>query len=122
VAVRAIRGAITVTEDSAIAIQSAVNELLGTIEAKNTEVLELTEIVSVIFSVTRDLKQAFPAATARKRQGWQEVPLLDVQQMHVEQGLSRCIRCLIQFNTSSPHPKVHHIYLREAKGLRPDWS
>ncbi len=119
--VRAIRGATTVTYDSTISIQEAVDELLGTIEAKNRDVLHLPEVISVIFSVTPDLQRVFPAAIARKRPGWQEIPLLDVQQMYVEHGLPKCIRCLIQFNITDPSLKVHHVYLRKAKGLRPDW-
>ncbi len=116
--VRAIRGATTVTENSAIAIREAVTELLDELEAWNQ--LDLDEIVSVTFSVTRDLDVLFPAAVARERPGWANVPLLDVQQMHVVGSLERCIRCLIHFNTPTPHPAIYHPYLRGAIVLRPD--
>ena len=118
--VRAIRGATTVDNDSTSAIQVAVNELLQAIEAQNQEVLDLSEVVSVIFSVTDDLKAVFPAAIARQRPGWQSIPLLDVQHMQVQDGLPQCIRCLIQFNTPCPVAAIHHVYLKEAKILRPD--
>jgi len=116
--VRAIRGATTVDENSAIAIRSAVTELLDELETWNE--LDLDEIVSVTFSVTRDLDALFPAAVARERTGWANVPLLDVQQMHVNGSLERCIRFLIHFNTPRPKSPIYHPYLRGAIVLRPD--
>ncbi|MFZ9738303.1 MAG: chorismate mutase [Prochlorotrichaceae cyanobacterium] len=118
--VRAIRGATTVSENSAEAIREAVQELLDELEACNT--LDLDEIVSVTFSVTQDLDALFPASVARSRPGWNNVPLLDVQQMHVAGSLERCIRLLIHFNTPDPLCVIHHPYLRRAKALRPDWN
>jgi len=118
--VRAIRGATTASENSAEAIQEAVTELLDNLEAYNP--LDPEEIVSVTFSVTRDLDALFPAAIARQRADWNNVPLLDVQQMHVEGDLKYCIRCLIHFNTLNPDVEIHHAYLRQAEILRPDWS
>ncbi len=117
--VRAIRGAITASENSVEAIREAVNGLLDELEAHNQ--LDSSEIISVTFSATRDLDAVFPAAIARERPYWSNVPLLDVQQMHVEGGLERCIRLLLHFNTSDPHIKIYHPYLRQAKSLRPDW-
>lgn len=116
--VRAIRGATTVHENSVAEVRAAVHELLDAIEAGNR--LDLAEVVSVTFSVTRDLDCVFPAAIARERPTWQSVPLLDLQQMHVEGGLPCCIRCLIHFNTPEPSSAIQHVYLRHASGLRPD--
>lgn len=118
--VRAIRGATTARENSVAAIREAVNELLDALEAHNQ--LEPTDIISVIFSVTRDLDAVFPAKIARERPHWNNVPLLDVQHMHVDGSLERCIRLLVQFNTPNPHIKIYHPYLRGAKRLRPDLS
>lgn len=118
--IRAIRGATTVTDNSIDAIREAVHELLNELEARNH--LEMEEIVSVTFSVTKDLDAIFPAAIARERPHWSQVPLLDVQQMHVKGSLPRCIRFLIHFNTSNPNVEIHHPYLRHAKNLRPDWT
>ncbi len=115
--VRAIRGATTVSDNSVAAIREAVDELLDELEAHNA--IDPDEIVSATFSVTRDLDAIFPAAIARER--WQNVPLLDVQQMHVEGSLARCIRFLIHINTPDPAPTIHHPYLRGARQLRPDW-
>ena len=118
--VRAIRGATTATDNSVIAIREAVNELLDALEAYNQ--LDLEEVVSVTFSVTQDLDAAFPASIARERPNWDQIPLLDVQQMHVPQDLQYCIRCLVHFNTPQPKAAVYHPYLRQAQNLRPDWS
>lgn len=118
--VRAIRGATTASENSVEAIREAVTELLDELERQNP--IDPDDIVSATFSATRDLDAIFPAAIARERPHWQNVPLLDVQQMHVEGSLERCIRCLIHVNTPDPYGKIHHPYLRQAKSLRPDWG
>ncbi|MBD1848936.1 chorismate mutase [Leptolyngbya sp. FACHB-711] len=118
--VRAIRGATTVSENTVEAIREAVAELLDELERQNP--IDPDDIISATFSVTRDLDAIFPASVARQRPHWQDVPLLDVQQMHVEGSLERCIRFLIHINTPDPFVKIHHPYLRQAKYLRPDWS
>lgn len=118
--VRAIRGATTASENTVEAIREAVSELLDELEAHNQ--LDPDEIVSATFTVTKDLDAIFPAAIARERAHWSNVPLIDVQQMHVEGSLERCIRFLIHFNTPDPNVKIYHPYLRHAKNLRPDWS
>ncbi len=117
---RAIRGATTATENTVEAITEAVTELLEETETRNQ--LDPTEIVSVTFSVTRDLDAIFPAAIARHRPYWDNVPMLDVQQMHVVGSLQRCIRFLILVNIPTNQNKVCHTYLREAQNLRPDWN
>ncbi|MBD1823931.1 chorismate mutase [Cyanobacteria bacterium FACHB-DQ100] len=118
--VRAIRGATTASENTIEAIREAVIELLDELETCNQ--LDPEEIVSATFTVTKDLDAIFPAAIARERSHWANVPLIDVQQMHVQGSLERCIRFLIHFNTPDPDVKIHHPYLRQAKNLRPDWA
>lgn len=116
--VRGIRGATTVTENTAAAMATAINELLDEIEAHN--LFKPEDIVCVFFTVTADLDAMFPAAAARKRPGWNHVPLIDLQQMHVAGSLERCIRVLVQVNTLLPHSAITHCYLRQARTLRPD--
>ncbi|MDJ1183538.1 chorismate mutase [Roseofilum casamattae] len=116
--VRAIRGATTVEENTIEAIREAVTELLDELDRKNQ--LAPDRLISVTFSVTRDLDAIFPAAIARARPGWDRVPLLDVQQMHVEGALPRCIRFLIHASVPADHFVAYHPYLRGAKQLRPD--
>ncbi len=117
--VRAIRGATTVPENSAAAIREAVTELLDELESHNR--IDPRQIVSLTFSVTKDLDAIFPASVARERPGWGDVPLLDVQQMYVVGSLERCIRLLLHINSETLDETVYHPYLRQAKQLRPDW-
>jgi chorismate mutase len=117
--VRAIRGATTASDNSVEAIREVVRELLDELEARNHLDPEL--IISATFSVTRDLDAVFPAAIARERPRWCNVPLLDVQQMYVKGSLERCIRFLIHVNWPA-HVEMYHPYLRGAQNLRPDWS
>ena len=116
--VRGIRGATTVTENTVAAMSNAVHELLTEIEAHN--LFQPQDIVCVFFTVTADLDAIFPAAVARKRPGWDHVPLIDLQQMHVQGSLERCIRVLLQVNTIQPQSAIVHRYLRQAQFLRPD--
>nr|WP_202895396.1 chorismate mutase [Iningainema tapete] len=116
---QAVRGATTVPENTVEAIEEAVTELLDELEKRNQ--LHPTDMISVTFTVTKDLDAVFPAAIARQRPFWDNVALLDVQQMHVEGSLERCIRFLVHVYLPASTP-IHHIYLRQAKNLRPDWS
>ena len=113
--VRAIRGATTVEMNTTDAIRSATQELLDAIEDRN--LFDPTEIVSVTFSVTRDIDAQFPAAIARERANWDNVPLLDVQQMYVQGSLERCIRILLHLNSPLPQAAMQHVYLRGARHL-----
>ncbi|MEH1834773.1 MAG: chorismate mutase [Nostoc sp.] len=116
---RAIRGATTVSENTVEAMREVVTELLNELENRNQ--FQPRNMISVTFSVTRDLDAIFPAAIARARPGWDNVAMLDVQQMHVEGSLQRCIRFLIHAYLPAS-ASIHHIYLRNAANLRPDWS
>lgn len=118
--VRAIRGAITVSANTVKDIEEAVTELLNELETRNQ--FDPDQIISATFSVTRDLDAIFPAAIARSRLHWDNVALLDVQQMYVKGSLERCIRFLIHIYLPVSQTKIHHPYLRLAKNLRPDWS
>ncbi|MFN7246228.1 MAG: chorismate mutase [Microcystis sp.] len=118
--VRAIRGATTVTVNTIEAIREAVTELLEAIEIHNS--LDPDDIVSIIFTATQDLDAIFPAAIARERPHWQNVPLLDVQQMQVAGSLEKCIRVILHVNTPKLQSEMQHVYLQGAKNLRPDWQ
>lgn len=118
--VRAIRGATTAASNTIRDIREAVIELLDEIESHNQ--VRPDNVVSVIFTATRDLDAIFPAAIARERPYWNQIPLLDLQQMHVKNSLERCIRVLIYIDVVNPHQEITHVYLRNAKNLRPDIS
>ncbi|MEX1317490.1 MAG: chorismate mutase [Synechococcaceae cyanobacterium] len=114
---RALRGATTASANTSAAIDEAVAELMEVLVDRND--LDGDRVVSVTFSVTADLNACFPAAIARRRPGWEQVALLDCQQMAVAGDLPRCIRLLahawMQADRQACHP-----YLREASRLRPD--
>ena len=116
---RGLRGATTSSDNTAASIKDAVSELVDALMEQNQ--LQPSQLVSVTFSVTTDLDACFPAATARHREGWDAVALLDVQQMAVHGDLARCIRLLAHAWIPEDRP-VHHPYLRGATRLRPDRS
>lgn len=114
---RALRGATTAEENSREAITDAVTELIDVLVERNG--LEGSHLLSVTFSVTRDLDACFPAAIARQRPDWAAVALLDCQQMAVVGDLPRCIRLLAHAWLATGR-EVFHPYLRGASCLRPD--
>jgi chorismate mutase len=117
-AVRGIRGAITVDRDEKENVLSATRELLGDIFKANPE-LEVKDMASAIFTVTEDIASAFPALAARQI-GWDHVPMMCAREIPVPDSLPLCIRVLIQWNTSQRQDEIRHVYLRGAEKLRPD--
>ncbi len=116
--VRAIRGAITVEENSRDAIEEATLLLLMEIIQKNG--LETENIISAFFTLTRDLDAGFPASAARKLPGWDSVPMLCAGEVVVKNQLPMCIRVMIHCHTSVTAGEIRHVYLRKAASLRPD--
>jgi chorismate mutase len=114
---RGVRGAITVEQNDHGTICESVVELLTEIVAANK--IETEDMGAIIFSSTPDLNAAFPALGARKM-GWNEVPLFGTQEIDNPDGLPRCIRVLILWNTELPQSDIKHIYLRDAVALRQD--
>ena len=114
---RAIRGAVTVPENSRTAIFEATRALLQSLVDANS--LQAEEVVSATFSVTPDLDQAYPAEAAREM-GWIDAALMCLQEMQVEGGLNYCIRVRVLWETEQPQSAVAHQYLRGAAKLRPD--
>ncbi len=116
-AVRGIRGAINVQQNSETEIISATRELLlGMLETNH---LSQEQIISIFFTLTPDLNAAFPAAAAREL-GWSDVPLLGAVEVDVPGAMPFCIRVLMHVNTGLGRHEVKHLYLREARKLRAD--
>lgn len=82
--IKAIRGAITCTENTAESISENTCLLLQEMMAAND--LQKEQLIQVIFSATRDLTAAYPAKFARTL-GWTDVPLFCVQEMAVDGSL-----------------------------------
>jgi chorismate mutase len=114
---RGIRGATTVPENSAEAILEATRELLEQVIRENG--VREQDVASVTFSATADLDAVYPAVAARQM-GWTRTPLFCVQEMSVVGSLPRCIRILVHWNTALPLEEICHVYLHEARTLRPD--
>lgn len=117
-AVRGVRGAITVEIDKAEEIVSATRELLEEI-LKANQIVSFDDIASIFFTTTPDLTSTFPAEAARAI-GMSQVPLLCASEIAVANRMPKCIRVLMHLNTDKPQREIAHIYLREAKRLRPD--
>ncbi|MCX7601427.1 MAG: chorismate mutase [Meiothermus sp.] len=115
---RGVRGAITVEEDSREAILSATRELLQKMLEAN-QITDFDTIGAMIFTLTDDLRAAFPAEAARQL-GMQMVPLINSREIPVPGALPRVIRVMMLWNTDLPQKQVKHVYLREAVRLRPD--
>lgn len=115
---RGIRGAITVEADRKDLIYQAVK--LVVMNMCRTNKIPPEDIGAAIFTATKDLTAAFPASGARELKGFDQVPLFDAQQMDVEDALERCIRVLLLVDTDKKQSEIHHIYLGEARELRPD--
>ena len=114
---RGVRGATTVDENDVQAILRATTELLRRIIDAN-EMAE-QDVASVFFTVTSDLDAICPAVAARQM-GWTRTALLCLQEMTVPGGLPHCIRVLVHWNTERSIDQIHHVYLGQARQLRPD--
>ena len=112
-----IRGATTSNGNTKEDITSAVNELIEELISRNN--LKPNNIISIIFTVTRDLNACFPASVARKYYGLDQVAFLDCQQMFMPEDIKFCIRLMAQVNYPL-NRKLKHPYLRGASNLRPD--
>ena len=77
------------------------------------------DVASAYFTTPTDLDATYPALAARQL-GWYDVALLCGHEMSVPDGLPRCIRVLIHWNTRLGPNEIVHEYLREARRLRPD--
>lgn len=117
---RGIRGATTVEKDEREQVSAAVRELLEAILAANPD-LRSADIASAIFTVTDDIASVFPAEAAR-HMGWEDVPMLCTREIPVPGSLPLCVRVLLHWNTEKTSQEIRHVYLRNAKSLRPDWA
>lgn len=112
----ALRGATTVAEDAPQLIDEAVGEMIECLLRENN--LEEKNLVSVLFSQTKDLRSKNAAAACRKAGYCSSVPLFCVQEADTEGALEKAIRVLITVKAEARDVKM--AYLRGASNLRPD--
>jgi chorismate mutase len=113
----AVRGAITIPEDTPEAVLAATRELLQALLEANEMISD--NLVSILFTVTPDIHSEFPAVAARQL-GLTDTPLTCAQEIAKDGALPLCIRVLIHFYTSLAKNELKPVYLREAMRLRPD--
>lgn len=113
----AIRGAITVKRNTREDILHSTMELLSNIEKRNN--IDKQNVIGIIFSTTNDLNKEYPAIAARNM-GYSNTSLMCFNEMYVEGSLNKCIRLMMLYNCNMKQNQINHVYLREAKTLRPD--
>jgi chorismate mutase len=117
VPLRAVRGATQVTSDDRDVVLAATRELVGRVLADND--LAADDVVSVVFTATRDVASVAPALAARQL-GLHDVALICAQEMWVEGSLPRVVRLLAHVETDLPRAKVRNVYLNGTEVLRAD--
>lgn len=114
---RGVRGATTVEADDRELVLKATRELLALMIRLNG--IRTDDVASAIFTTTPDVVSVFPATAARQL-GWLNVPLMCAHEMSVLGSLGLCIRILLHWNTDKSQQDIKHVYLHEARTLRPD--
>jgi chorismate mutase len=116
---RGVRGATTCDDNTHDEIVEATRDLLVEVIERNRIALE--DVASVLFTTSPDLTAEFPAVAARQL-GWSHAAMMCGHEMAVPHGLERCVRVLLHWNTEKSPQEIHHVYLRGAAKLRPDWT
>ncbi len=116
-AVRALRGATTVDADTPEQVTARTRELLTELLDRNK--IAHDDVISIVFTATGDVVSMFPATAARKT-GLGDIPLLCARELEVVGSTPRCLRVLMHVNTDKARDELHHVYLEGARGLRDD--
>ncbi|HSS08932.1 MAG TPA: chorismate mutase [Acidimicrobiales bacterium] len=116
-AVRALRGATTLDDDTVDQVNGRVQTLIKTMLERNG--VSKDDLISVLFTATDDIRSMFPATAAREV-GLGDVPLICARELDVVNGTPQCIRILMHLTTERSRAELHHVYLEGAKGLRDD--
>jgi chorismate mutase len=115
----ALRGAITLDADTREQVLERTAELLGALLERNG--LRSSDVVSLIFTATDDVRSEFPAAAVRAA-GISDVPMLCAKELSIDSdsAIPLCIRVLAHVYTDRPRSDLRHAYLRAARQLRSD--
>lgn len=115
--VRAVRGAITVKKNEADEIISNTKILLSKIIELNR--IKKDDMISIFFTATPDIDAVFPSVAAREM-GFTDVPLMCASELAIKGSLEKCIRIMMHINSEKNLNEIIHVYLNDAKKLRPD--
>lgn len=115
----ALRGAITLEQDSREEVLERTAEMLSALMERNG--LDTDDMVSLLFTATGDIHSEFPAAAVRAA-GISDVPMLCARELDIDgqSGVPLCVRVLAHVYTDRPRPDLRHAYLRGARQLRSD--
>ncbi|SDH07562.1 chorismate mutase [Alteribacillus persepolensis] len=116
--IRGVRGAITIHENTEEDIVKSTKLLLEEMISQND--LEPEYVSHIWFTATSDIDAVFPAKAVRSLEGWQFVPVMCAKEIDVKNSLPKCIRIMLQAEIDKAQKDVQHVYLRDAKQLRPD--
>ena len=106
-----------VAQDTSACVLDATQRLLEAIVSRNAVANE--DLISILFTVTDDLRSAFPAEAAR-RMGLGAVPLMCAREIPVAGSMPSVVRVLMHFHTEASLAEIAHIYLDGAESLRDD--
>ncbi len=115
---RGIRGAITIETDTPEQIERATVELYSKIKELNK--IQSEDISHIVFTLTKDLKSAYPAKFLRQHFEVPYVPLMCMNELEIDGSLKKCLRMLVVVNTEKSQKDIQHVYLGGAQKLRPD--
>ena len=116
-AVRALRGATTIDDDTKDQVTSRTQALVTAMLDRNE--VSKDDLISIVFTATDDVHSMFPATAAREV-GLGDVPLLCARELDIEGATPKCIRVLMHVMTDRARSELHHVYLEGARGLRDD--
>ena len=116
-AVRAVRGATQLEEDTREHMLDRVAELVSDVMTAND--LDVDDFISIIFTATDDLHSEFPAYAARQL-GFSDVPLVCARELEIAGSMPRVVRLMAHVETDLPRADITHVYLHGAAHLRRD--
>jgi len=116
VQMQALRGAVQLQEDTPAAVKDAAYRLMDQLVRENR--LDASEVVSVFFSQTSDLKSYNPA-TASREGGFTDFTYFCLQELEIDGAMPRMIRVLLHICTRDTR-SLKPVYLDGAEKLRPD--
>lgn len=116
-AVRAVRGATQLDEDTREHMLDRVAEMVTDVMESND--LTVDDFISIIFTATSDLVAEFPAYAARQL-GFTDVPLICARELEIATSMPRIVRMMAHVETDLSRSEITHAYLHGAAHLRRD--
>jgi chorismate mutase len=98
-------------------MHASTGRLLASLLERNG--VDHDDLISILFTVTDDLRSAFPAEAARQM-GMGDVPLLCAREIPVAGAMPAVVRVLMHFHSERALDEVIHVYLDGAEKLRDD--